>query len=154
AIEIPVCDFESFRIEREHALPSPPRVTHQAHATQGLEMTRDRLTGDAGTLTQPPDRERAVRGQAAEQPEPQRVAQGGEHRRGIDSLDLQPQGQVVVVRYRQPAPDGPAGGERAFELHAEPGAELFRIGDRAPHARAWRAEHDALLDPVSTHRGT
>ncbi len=64
AIEVLPRDLESLGIEREYALAPPPRVAHQARSTQGLEVTRDGLTGDAGTLTQPSNRERAVRGQA------------------------------------------------------------------------------------------
>src|SRR6266487_100412 len=72
----------------------------------------------------------------------------------LDPLDLHLDLQMLVTRNGDPTPHRLARGERTVERDAEPGAELFRIGDRTPHARARRVEHDALLDPVSTHRGT
>src|SRR2546427_4261851 len=68
---------------------------------------------------------------------------------GLDPLDEHFDLEIPVA-----APHRPARGERAVEGYPEPRAKLFRIAERAPHPRARGAEHDALLDPVSTHRGT
>src|SRR5882762_6834478 len=68
---------------------------------------------------------------------------------GLDPLDLYIDLETpVAAPHRLPRNEG------AVQADAEPGAELLRVADRAPHARARGAEHHALLDPVSTHRGT
>src|SRR5882762_6226730 len=68
---------------------------------------------------------------------------------GLDPLDVEFDLEIPVA-----APHRPALGERAVEGDPEPGAKLLRIADRAPYPRARRAQHHALLDPVSTHRDT
>jgi len=53
-----------------------------------------------------------------------RVPAVGEVALGLDPLDLDVQGQVVVVGDGEPAADGRTRGEGAVELDAEPGAEF------------------------------
>src|SRR6266550_3899502 len=66
----------------------------------------------------------------------------------VDALDQQFQCHVLVARYGHPALDRPALGEGALELDAEPGAELCRVSQGAPHAGAGGAEHDAFFDAI------
>ena len=50
---------------------------------------------------------------------------------------------------RNDPPGQPRGcGERAVDLSAEPGPELFRIADRVPDSRMWCAEHVDGLDLI------
>src|SRR5260221_9929434 len=73
------------------------------------------------------------------------VPAGGESVLGLHLLDLQLQLELVEAPDGHPPLDLPAGGELAFELHAEPGAELRGGGERLPDPRAGGAQLDLLL---------
>src|SRR5436309_824917 len=55
---------------------------------------------------------------------------------GLDALDQQFQRHTLVAGYGQPPSDPFAFGERALEFDPEPGTELGRVSQGAPHARA------------------
>src|SRR5258706_6778954 len=72
----------------------------------------------------------------------------GEQVLGLNPLDHDLQGQVLVAEAGEAAHEARARRERALQGHTEPGAELVRLGEGAPDARAWRAQGDGLLDAV------
>src|SRR5262249_11499787 len=53
---------------------------------------------------------------------------------GLDPFDGDLQGQVVIARAGDAAAHARTRSEGAFELHAEPAAELGSVTDRAPHS--------------------
>src|SRR5690242_5239399 len=57
-------------------------------------------------------------------------------------------GEMLVPGMGDLAANGGALDERTLELHAEPCAELLRIGDGAPYTGPWRAKGHALLDTI------
>src|SRR3989304_7877003 len=69
----------------------------------------------------------------------------------VHLLDGDVHGHVLVAGHGDPTPDASTRREGPLELHAEPGAELVRDGDGAPHPRSRRVEDDALLDAVVAH---
>src|SRR5438445_13881427 len=55
---------------------------------------------------------------------------------------------VLMARRRHLAVYTRAWCECAVKLYAEPGAELFGVGESAPHTRARSEQNDLLLDTV------
>src|SRR5258708_18151539 len=66
----------------------------------------------------------------------------------IHPLDDDLEGHVPIAGHRDLAMRTRAWCERTFKLHAEPGAELFGVGKRAPNTRAGCAQNDLFLDAV------
>src|SRR4029453_984783 len=67
---------------------------------------------------------------------------------GFDPLDLHLQRDVLISRNGESSENGGTCGEGAVQFHAEPGAELVRIGDRPPDPRALGTFLETLLNPV------
>src|SRR5580765_1668565 len=72
----------------------------------------------------------------------------GEVALGFDPLDLHLQRDVLISRDGESAENGGACGERAVQLHTEPGAELVCFRDRSPDPGALGTYLETLLDPV------
>src|SRR5437879_7580906 len=70
----------------------------------------------------------------------------------VDALDQHFQRHMLVARYGHPAADRLALRKRALEFDPEPGAELVRVREGAPHPGAGGAEHDPFFDPGGAHR--
>src|SRR5216684_8409564 len=67
---------------------------------------------------------------------------------GIHPLDRELDGHALMARRRDLAMYTRAWCEGTVKLYAEPGAELFGVGESAPHARARCAQDDLFLDTV------
>src|SRR5216110_1034576 len=144
-------------------LPAPPLGVHAERLGAARERNsiepglddRERSTGAALSLVERElDQRHGLRRIIRRRVLRIRVPPIGEIPLRLDPLDLHLDLQMFVTRNRDPAPHRFASGERTVERDAEPSAKLLRIADLAPHPRARRAEHHALLDPVSIHRGT
>ncbi len=69
----------------------------------------------------------------------------GEVALGLDLLDQDLQGDVLVAWDGEPAENGGTRGKGAVELHPEPGAELLGVGDGPPDTGAsWRLPRSAF----------
>ncbi len=77
----------------------------------------------------------------------------GEEALRLHLLDPDRHRQVRVLFRHESAVHLGAGTERRAELNPKPCVELRDIGQRAPHARARRVEHDLLLDAIARCRG-
>ena len=73
---------------------------------------------------------------------------------GLDPLEVKVDGDMLVARDRDAAREVRARHEVALQRHAKPGAELVRVGERAPDPRARRAENDGFLDAIRTSYAT
>src|SRR2546429_7098053 len=69
---------------------------------------------------------------------------------GIRPLDGDLDGHVPMARQSDLAMGTRAWCEATFKLHAEPGAELFGVGKRAPDTRAGCAQNDLFLYAVGS----
>src|SRR5262249_20724699 len=74
----------------------------------------------------------------------------GEQSLGLDALHLHVPGDGRVARDRDAPADGGAYREFALERHAEPGAKLPGLRERAPHSCPRSTELDLLLDAIGS----